>query len=178
MEHSEILFCHDGYRRRGQEQARKRQNIPLPGNFRPPPPQELHFLQGYYPPAVGRSPLIPYSIPGLCGASNHLLINHLSSQLTKEGSRQRYSFAVASRGGSTTHSSSREKEPASTDEHLGRKLTEGLRMSRRITFLGVVRFTDRVLVAGYSPSEADDSLIIKEVWEMTFVVPRVLPSQQ
>lgn len=36
-------------------------------------------------------------------------------------------------------------------------------MSRRITFLGVVRFTDRVLVAGYSPSEADDSLIIKEV---------------
>lgn len=37
------------------------------------------------------------------------------------------------------------------------------RMSRRITFLGVVRFTDRVLVAGYSPSEADDSLIIKEV---------------
>lgn len=36
-------------------------------------------------------------------------------------------------------------------------------MSRRITFVGVVRFTDRVLVAGYSPSEADDSLIIKEV---------------
>lgn len=35
-------------------------------------------------------------------------------------------------------------------------------MSRRITFLGVVRFTDRVLVAGYSPSEADDALIIKE----------------
>ena len=36
------------------------------------------------------------------------------------------------------------------------------KMSRRITFLGVVRFTDRVLVAGYSPSEADDALIIKE----------------
>ncbi len=51
-------------------------------------------------------------------------------------------------------------------------------MSRRITFLGVVRFTDRVLVAGYSPSEADDSLIIKEVWGITLVVPGVLPSQQ
>lgn len=43
-------------------------------------------------------------------------------------------------------------------------------MSRRITFLGVVRFTDRVLVAGYSPSEADDSLIIKEVG-LLFDVP-------
>ena len=36
-------------------------------------------------------------------------------------------------------------------------------MARRITFIGVVRFTDRVLVAGYSPSEADDALIVKEV---------------
>ncbi|CAN0471966.1 unnamed protein product, partial [Ectocarpus sp. 12 AP-2014] len=47
-------------------------------------------------------------------------------------------------------------------------------MSRRITFLGVIRFTDRVLVAGYSPSEADDSLIIKELMSNpdTFVEPR------
>lgn len=47
-------------------------------------------------------------------------------------------------------------------------------MSRRITFLGVVRFTDRVLVAGYSPSEADDALIIKELMSNpeTFVEPR------
>lgn len=36
-------------------------------------------------------------------------------------------------------------------------------MSRRITFVGVARFTDRVMVAGYSPSEADDTFIIKEV---------------
>lgn len=35
-------------------------------------------------------------------------------------------------------------------------------MTRRITFIGVVRFTDRVLVASYSPSEADDALIVKE----------------
>lgn len=144
----------------------------------PPPPRNCIFCRGTTLPRSAVHRLFLILSPGFCGASNHLLINHLSSQLTKEGSRQRHSFAVASRGGSTTHSSSREKEPASTDEHLGRKLTEGLRMSRRITFLGVVRFTDRVLVAGYSPSEADDSLIIKEVWEMTFVVPRVLPSQQ
>lgn len=38
-------------------------------------------------------------------------------------------------------------------------------MSRQITFVGVVRFTDRVMVAGYSPSEADDAVIIKEVSE-------------
>lgn len=36
-------------------------------------------------------------------------------------------------------------------------------MSRRITFVGVARFTDRVMVAGFSPSEADDTFIIKEV---------------
>lgn len=36
-------------------------------------------------------------------------------------------------------------------------------MSRRITYVGVVRFTDRVMVAGYSPSNASDALIIKEV---------------
>lgn len=41
-------------------------------------------------------------------------------------------------------------------------------MARRITFVGVVRFTDRVLVAGYSPSEADDALIIKEVQRACF----------
>lgn len=46
-------------------------------------------------------------------------------------------------------------------------------MSRRITFLGVIRFTDRVLVAGYSPSEADDSLIIKEVRTKAGSVGRV-----
>lgn len=47
-------------------------------------------------------------------------------------------------------------------------------MARRITFIGVVRFTDRVLVAGYSPSEADDALIVKELMANpdTFVEPR------
>ncbi|CAM9125594.1 unnamed protein product [Sphacelaria rigidula] len=47
-------------------------------------------------------------------------------------------------------------------------------MSLRITFVGVVRFTDRVMVAGYSPSEAGDALIIKELMANpdTFVEPR------
>ncbi|CAM9438763.1 unnamed protein product [Discosporangium mesarthrocarpum] len=45
---------------------------------------------------------------------------------------------------------------------------------RRVTFLGVVRFTDRVLMAGYSPTEANDALVIKELMcnPDTFVEPR------
>lgn len=36
-------------------------------------------------------------------------------------------------------------------------------MSKRITFVGVIRFTDRQVVADYSPSQTDDALIVKEV---------------
>lgn len=49
-------------------------------------------------------------------------------------------------------------------------------MTRRITFIGVVRFTDRVLVASYSPSEADDALIVKEA-SYTHYLPKHVPSR-